>query len=71
VVVRGGSRRTHERDGELEGRARPVVARRPQPSAVSFNDRPANRQTHPHTIGLGGEEGIEYTIKLLGGNADA
>src|SRR6476659_9897482 len=38
---------------------------------MPLNDRTANRKTHPHTVSLGGEEGIEYAIELIWGNADA
>jgi hypothetical protein len=36
---------------------------------MSLNDRTANRKTHPHTVSLGSEEGIEYTIELIRRNA--
>jgi hypothetical protein len=32
---------------------------------MSFNDRSANRQTHAHTVGLGGEEYVENSIGIL------
>src|SRR3981189_187938 len=34
----------------------------PQPPLVSFDDRPADRQAPPHTVGFCGEEGVEYSI---------
>ena len=37
----------------------------PQSAIVRLDDRTANRQTHPHTIRLGGEERAEYPIDVL------
>src|SRR5260370_18478063 len=51
---------------ELKGRARPGVRRGPQPSAVSFDDRTADRQTHTHAARLGGEEGVEHPVRIVG-----
>src|ERR1700704_1722885 len=36
----------------------------PQPPLVSFDDRPADRQAHPHTVGFGREERVEYPIDV-------
>jgi hypothetical protein len=31
---------------------------------MSFDDRPAYRETHSHAVGLGGEESIEDTVDI-------
>ncbi len=36
----------------------------PQPPLVSFDDRPADRQPHPHTVGFRREERVEYPIDV-------
>jgi hypothetical protein len=47
------------------------VRGRPEPPAVRLDDRPADRQPHPHTGGLGGEEGAEQPIDVVGGDSHA
>ena len=44
---------------------------RPQPSAVGFDDRTADRESHSHTAGFSGEEGVEQPVSILGGDPDA
>ena len=55
----------------MKGRAGADIARRPQLSPVSFDDRPADRQTHAHTAGLGGEEGGEQLVAVRWVDPDA
>jgi hypothetical protein len=38
---------------------------------VIFNDRTADRESHTHAAGFGGEEGIEQPVRILGGDPDA
>ena len=38
---------------------------------MRLDDRAADRQSHAHTVRLGGEEGVEQTIQVLGIDADA
>ena len=51
-------------NGELKRRAGIRIASSPQLSAVGFDDRPADRQTHAHAAGLGGEEGGEQPVEV-------
>src|ERR1700730_15142707 len=49
----------------------PRLARgRPEPAPVSIYDRPADRKSHTHAARLGGEEGGEQPVRILGGNPD-
>src|SRR5215831_14207465 len=41
------------------------IARGPNPSAVSFDNRTADRKSHTHSIGLGGVERVEKELKAL------
>ena len=59
------------RDRELKSRAVGMVRPSPQPAAVRFDDRAADRQPHAHAVGFGGEEGVEQLIRILCGNAGA
>ena len=47
------------------------VCHGPQPAIVGFHDRTADRESHTHAAGFGGEEGIEQPVLILGGNPDA
>jgi hypothetical protein len=38
---------------------------------VRFHDRTADRKSHPHAAGFGGEEGVEQPVRILGGDPDA
>src|ERR1700733_3100222 len=38
---------------------------------MSFDDRPAYRETHSHAVGLGGEESIEDTVDISWGETGA
>ncbi len=50
----------------------PRLARgRPQPAPVGIDDRPADRESHTHAAGFGGEEGGEQPVRILGGDPDA
>src|ERR1700719_3447175 len=44
---------------------------RPQPAPVGIDDRPADRKSHTHAAGFGGEEGGEQPVRILGGDPDA
>src|SRR4029077_4391714 len=44
---------------ELEDGAVWKIRRCPQLATVGINDRTADRQSHPHALWLGGEEGLE------------
>src|SRR6266850_7654289 len=55
------------RQGELKRGTVGYVCRGPQPAAVSFDDRTANRESHTHAAGFGGEEGVEQPVSVLGG----
>src|SRR5262249_5478394 len=43
----------------------------PQLAAVAADDQPADRQTHPHALALGGEERLEDALHMLGPDAFA
>src|ERR1700712_512626 len=67
------SRRTLLMWGEDEPERRPgalVFASR-HSSAMGFHDRPADRESHPEALGLGGKEGPEQRLRVVGGNPDA
>ena len=51
--------------GELKYRAPGAVRGKPQPAFVRLDDRAANRQAHPHAVGFGREERVEYPIDVL------
>jgi hypothetical protein len=38
---------------------------------VGFHDRTADRESHTHAAGLGGEEDVEQPVRILGGDPDA
>src|SRR6266850_6653757 len=59
------------RQGELKRGTVGYVCRGPQPATVSFNDRTADREAHTHAAGFGGEEGVEQSVRVLGGDSDA
>ena len=50
---------------KLERRARTVIRRRPKFSAMILNNRTANRQSHTHSLRLGGVESIEDLAEIL------
>src|ERR1700730_5002828 len=60
-----------QRQDELKRRTAPLVAGNRQPSLVSFHDRTANRESHAHAAGFGGEEGAEHAVRILAGDPDA
>src|ERR1700730_15013959 len=50
----------------------PRLARgRPQPAPVGIDDQTADRESHTHAAGFGGEEGGEQPVRILGGDPDA
>src|SRR5450631_4159692 len=54
------------RQRKLKLRSSGNIARCPQPSAMGFDDRAADRESHTDTIGLGGVEGVEDVFRVLG-----
>src|SRR3977135_657474 len=56
---------------ELKRRTRPSIVNGRQPPSVCLDDRAADRQSHSHAAGFGGEEGVEQPIHVLGGDSDA
>ena len=54
------------RQGELKGCTLAEIARGPNPSAVSLDDRMADRKSHAHPVGLGGVERVEHAVHSLG-----
>ena len=60
-----GGRRIIGAQGKLKYRATGSVRGKPQPAIVSLDDRAANRQAHPHTVGFGREKRVEYPIDVL------
>src|SRR5271156_5105045 len=59
------------RQGELKRGTVGYVCRGPKPATVAFHDRTADRESHPHAAGFGGEEGIEQPVRIFGGDPDA
>src|SRR5260370_33034010 len=59
------------RQGELKRGPLGCVCRGPQPATVGFHNRTADRESHAHAAGFGGEEGVEQPVRVLGGNSDA
>src|ERR1700680_2045902 len=55
------------REGELKRTSVGCVCRGPQPATVGFHDRTADRESHTHAVGFGGEEGVEQLVRILGG----
>src|ERR1700681_2990635 len=51
---------------ELKRAARPRIASGPNAAAVLFDNRPADRQPHAHTVLLRREEGAEQPVRVLG-----
>src|SRR3982074_1482070 len=47
------------------------VCRGPQPAIVSFDNRTADRESHTHAAGFGGEERVEQPVRILGTDPDA
>src|SRR5262249_11398749 len=50
---------------EVEDRAMRRIRGGPEPAAVRFDDRAADRQSHAHAAGLRGEEGLEYSVHTV------
>src|SRR5262249_42071539 len=57
--------------GEVERGAVARVRGGPEPPAVRFDDRAADREAHAHAARLGGEEGVEELIRFARVDADA
>jgi len=53
-----------DRQRKVKGRARSRVGG-PQAAAVRLDDGPPDRQSHPRTLRLGGNEGIEDVLCLF------
>src|SRR5207247_3125191 len=64
--VIGSSRRIGDGQTKVEDRAMRRIPRRPQPAAVRFDDRTADRQPHAHAARLGGEKRIEQPVDVAG-----
>src|SRR5438034_3685479 len=59
------------RKSEVEDGAVRPVGGGPQLAAMRLDDRAADRQPHAHPAGLGREEGAEYLIQVVRGDAAA
>jgi hypothetical protein len=57
--------RTVGEQHKLEDGALGFVRRNPQPAIMGFDDRTADRQTHPHTVRFCREQRIEYPLELM------
>ena len=57
--------------GELKYGPARFVRLYPQPTTVTANDGPADRQTHPYTGRFCGEEGLENSLNIRRINAGA
>jgi hypothetical protein len=42
------------------------IGRGPHLSFMRLDNRATNRQSHAHTVGLGGEEGVEEPVHMKG-----
>src|ERR1700737_2416084 len=69
LLARSGLR--GHRQGEVERCAGSAIAGGPYPPAVGLDDRAADRQTHPHAVGLGGEESVEQAMHAVFIDADS
>src|SRR5437879_8154551 len=58
-------------DRKLKQSTPRLAGGRPQPAPVGIDDRPADRESHTHAAGFGGEEGVEQPVRILGGDPDA
>src|SRR5882724_7950237 len=54
--------------GELEYSAARLIHACPQPAPVAIDDRPADRQPHPHPAGFRGVERLEHALEIFGVN---
>src|SRR6516165_12175605 len=59
------------RQRELKRCAEGYVWSDPQPATVGFDDRTADWESHTHAAGFCGEEGLEQSLCILGGDPDA
>src|ERR1700686_546766 len=59
------------RQRELKRGTVGYVCRGPQPATVGFHDRTADRESHTHAAGFGGEEGVEQPVRVPGRDPDA
>src|ERR1019366_1761679 len=55
---------------EEEGCPRPLVRDGPQPPAMVLDDRPADREAHPHSTTLRGVERVEESADARGVESD-
>src|SRR4029077_7358667 len=51
--------------GELKYGAARFIGPCPQPAPVGIDDRPADRQPHPRSVGLGGVESPENALEMF------
>jgi hypothetical protein len=58
-------------EGKLKRGTVGYICRGPQPAAVGFYYRTADRESRAHAAGFGGEEGVEQPVGILGGDPDA
>jgi hypothetical protein len=63
--------RVRRGQGALKSRPVASIVDSPDLSAVSFNDRSTDRQSHTHSVGLRRDECIEQTVDALGVNSRA
>lgn len=63
--LRGLMRRGFDRQDELKCCARPGIGSRPQPTAVSLDNRAADRQPHSGALRFGRDECTEDLIDLF------
>src|SRR4051794_38754772 len=56
--------RSRYRQLEIKTRSMRVVRRGPELTAVGFNDRPANRKSHPHPAILRRKKGIKDAVHV-------
>src|SRR3954451_17231556 len=70
LSVRSGCIHLMQRKSKVKGRALSQIGLNPYASAVSLDDRTADRQSHAHSIGFGGDEGAKQPVCVLGGDPD-
>ena len=56
----------HSGQGELKYSAARFIRLCPQPAPMGVDDRPADRQPHPHSAGLRGVESLENALEMSG-----
>jgi hypothetical protein len=66
LVARFCSLCYRNRQSEMKGCTRAKVGAGPEATAVRFDKRPADCQTHPRALRLSSEERIEYSVRVFG-----